>query len=122
VAERDKKDQLRIVGRGELMDEAWRQIMPLLPGRGTRGGQWRDHRTVIYGILWKLRTGAPWRDLPERYGPWQTCADRLYRWRRDGTWDRILALIRWHNHRSDPHTPGSSGMWGVSSVSEWGER
>jgi hypothetical protein len=39
----------------------------------------------------KLRTGAPWRDLPERYGPWQTCADRLYRWRRDGTWDQILA-------------------------------
>lgn len=45
---------------------------------------------MINGILWKLRTGAPWRDLPKRYGPWQTCADRLYRWRRDGTWDRIL--------------------------------
>ena len=45
-------------------------------------------------VLWKLRTGAPWRDLPERYGPWQTCADRLYRWRRDGTWDRILAHVQ----------------------------
>jgi ABC-type glycerol-3-phosphate transport system permease component len=44
--------------------------------------------------LWKLRTGAPWRDLPERYGPWQTCADRLYRWRRDGTWVRILARVQ----------------------------
>jgi transposase len=54
------------------------------------GGQWRDHRTVINGILWKLRTGASWRDLPERYGAWQTCADRLYRWRRDGTGDRLL--------------------------------
>ena len=74
-----------LVGRGELTEEAWRVIAPLLPASG-RGGQWRDHRTVINGILWKLRTGAPWRDLPERYGPWQTCADRLYRWRRDGRW------------------------------------
>ena len=45
---------------------------------------------MINGILWKVRTGAPWRDLPERYGPWQTCADRLYRWRREGLWDRLL--------------------------------
>ena len=45
---------------------------------------------LINGILWKIRTGAPWRDLPERYGPWQTCHDRFVRWRRDGTWDRLL--------------------------------
>jgi transposase len=81
-----------MVGRGELTEEAWGVIALLLPARrGRRGGQWRDHCMVINGILWKLRTGAPWRDLPERYGPWQTCADRLYRWRRDGTWDRIFA-------------------------------
>ena len=80
-----------MTGRGELTDQAWNVIAPLLPQNQQRGGQWRDHRTVINGILWKLRTGAPWRDLPERYGAWQTCADRLYRWRRDGTWDRILA-------------------------------
>lgn len=49
---------------------------------------------VINGILWKLRTGAPWRDLPERYGPWQTCADRLYRWRRAGLWDRLLTHVQ----------------------------
>lgn len=54
------------------------------------GKQWTDHRRVITGILWKLRTGAPWRDLPERYGAWQTCYDRFVRWRRDGTWDRLL--------------------------------
>lgn len=84
-----------MVGRGELTEEAWSAIVPLLPSSGGgRGGQWRDHRAVINGILWKLRTGAPWRDLPERYGPWQTRADRLYRWRRDGTWDRILALAQ----------------------------
>jgi transposase len=61
-----------------------------LPEYGQSGGQWRDHPTIINGILWKLRTCSPWRDLPERYGPWQTCFDRFNRWRRDGTWDRLL--------------------------------
>src|ERR671920_112004 len=76
---------------GELTDAAWARIEPLLPARGGRGRQWRDHRQVLNGILWKLRTGAPWRDLPERYGPWRTCYDRFVRWRRDGTWDRLLS-------------------------------
>ena len=83
-----------MVGRGELTDAAWAQIASLLPGNGKRGGQWREHRTVINGILWKLRTGAPWRDVPARYGPHQTCSDRLYRWRREGMWDRILAHVQ----------------------------
>ena len=80
-----------MVRRGELKDEAWDRIAPLLPENGRRGKQWKDHRVVVEGILWKLRTGAPWRDLPSRYGPWQTCYDRFVRWRRDGTWDRLLA-------------------------------
>lgn len=46
---------------------------------------------MINGVLWKLRTGAPWRDLPERYGPWKTCHERLRRWTDDGTWEKILA-------------------------------
>ena len=58
---------------------------------------WCEHRAVINGILWKLRTGSPWRDLPERYGPWQTCYDRFNRWRRDGTWDRLLAHAQTKN-------------------------
>ena len=78
-------------GREELTDKAWKQIEPLLPKNGRRGRQWQDHRRVINGILWKVRTGAPWRDLSSRYGPWQTCYDRFSRWRRDGTWDRLLA-------------------------------
>jgi transposase len=80
-----------VVGRGELTDRAWAQLAPLLPRNQHRGGRWRDHRRVINGILWKLRSGAPWRDLPDRYGPWQPCYDRFVRWRRDGTWDRLLA-------------------------------
>ncbi|MGS2811512.1 IS5 family transposase [Nocardia sp. MW-W600-9] len=56
----------------------------------SRGRRWRDHRQVINAILWKLRTGAPWRDLPERYGPWKTAHERLRTWTRDGTWQAIL--------------------------------
>ena len=83
-----------MVGRGELTDAAWAVIAPLLPTNGRRGKQWRDPRQVVNGILWRLRTGAPWRDLPERYGPWRTCYDRFARWRRDGTWDRLLAQVQ----------------------------
>ena len=83
-----------MVGRGELTDTTWARIAPLLPSGRRRGKQWADHRRVINGILWKVRTGAPWRDLPERYGPWQTCYDRFVRWRRDGTWDRLLAQVQ----------------------------
>ncbi len=66
-----------VVKRSELTDGAWERIAPHLPSNGRRGKQWKDHRTVVNGILWKLRTGAPWRDLPERYGSWQTCYDRF---------------------------------------------
>ena len=83
-----------MVGRGEITDAAWERIAPLLPEYGRPGGRWRDHRVILDGVLWKLRTGAPWRDLPERYGPWQTCYDRFVRWRRDGTWERLLADVR----------------------------
>ncbi len=78
-----------MVGRGELTDRAWARIEPPLPVSG-RGGQWRDHRQVINAILFKPRTGAPWRDLPDRYGPWKTAHERLRRWTLDGTWQRIL--------------------------------
>jgi transposase len=49
---------------------------------------------VANGLLWKLNTGAQWRDLPERYGPWQTVYERLVRWRRDGTFGRMLDRLR----------------------------
>src|SRR5262245_50126298 len=61
----------------------------VLPASG-RGGQWRDHRQVINAILWKLRTGAPWRDLPERYGPWKTAHERLRLWTKTGLWQKVF--------------------------------
>ena len=81
--------------REGLTDAQWARLVPLLPTNdGKEGKPWGGHRRVIGGILWKLRTGAPWRDVPARYGPYQTCADRLYRWRRDGTWDRLLQALQ----------------------------
>jgi transposase len=83
------------MGRGDLTDQQWQQLRPLLPPqKPTTGRPAGDHRTIINGILWVLRTGAPWRDLPERYGPWPTVASRFYRWRKDGLWDRLLRLVQ----------------------------
>jgi len=82
-----------VVARVEqLSDEAWALIEPLLPSSaGRRGGQWRDHRRVLEAILWRYRTGSPWRDLPPEFGSWQTIWKRLDRWSGDGTLDTLLA-------------------------------
>ena len=83
------------MGRGDLTDQQWQQLQPLLPPqKPTTGRPAKDHRTIINGILWVLRTGAPWRDLPERYGPWPTVASQFYRWRQDGRWERLLASVQ----------------------------
>src|SRR5215831_579252 len=78
----------------DLTDEQWAAVEPLLPKPEVRsdgrGRPWRDPRDVLNGILWILRTGAPWRDLPPRYPPRSTCHRRFQRWCRDGT----LAQIR----------------------------
>src|SRR5262249_53180166 len=66
----------------------------LPPQRPRTGRPAKDHRTVLNGILWALRTGAPWRDLPERYGPWRTVYSRFRRWRGAGVWDRVLAALQ----------------------------
>ncbi|WP_180970293.1 IS5 family transposase, partial [Deinococcus planocerae] len=59
-----------------------------------RGHAYKDHRVVLNGIIWRQKTGAPWRDIPERYGSWHTCHDRFTRWSRDGTWAAILAALQ----------------------------
>jgi transposase len=81
------------MARYELTDAQWEILKGLFPGQG-RGGRWLDHRTTLNGMLWILRSGAPWRDLPERYGKWQSVYHRFSRWRRDGTFDRILKALR----------------------------
>jgi transposase len=78
--------------RYELTDLEWDIIAPLLPNK-PRGVARVDDRRTINGILWRFRTGSPWADMPERYGPPTTCYNRFVRWRKAGVWDRILADI-----------------------------
>ena len=80
--------------RYELTDEQFELIADLLPSNGQRGGQWNDHRTTLNGIFWILHSGAQWREMPERYGNWKSVYDRFVRWRRDGTFDRILQRLQ----------------------------
>ena len=80
--------------RYELTEEQFALIADLLPANGSRGGQWKDHRSVVNGIFWILHTGAQWRELPERYGKWQTIYDRFRRWQHDGTLDHILERLQ----------------------------
>ena len=80
---------------GDLTNEQWKYLSPLLPPQKPKTGRpAADHRTILNGILWILRTGAPWRDLPECYGPWRTVASRFYRWRKAGLWGRVLDAVQ----------------------------
>lgn len=81
--------------RHDLTDMEWNAIRKYLPAERPRrpGRTWCSHRTVINGILWILAAGAPWRDLPERYGNWSTVYKRFVRWRKSGIWDRIYMNV-----------------------------
>jgi transposase len=78
--------------RYELTDREWSIIEPLLPNK-PRGVPRVDDRRVLNGILWRFRTGSPWAEVPERYGPPTTCYNRFVRWRKAGVWDRLLAAV-----------------------------
>ena len=124
-----------MTNRGELTNEQWLRLEPLLPPQKPQMGRpAKDHRPILNGILWKLRTGAPWRDIPERYGPWSTVHSRFRRWRRAGVWDRILAQLQeqgdaagqldWQLHfvdgsvvRAHQHAAGAKG--GTQQLRPW---
>jgi transposase len=111
--------------RYELADAQWARLAPLLPPRRP-GAVRKDDRLVVNAILWKLATGAPWRDLPERFGAWQSVYTRFWRWTRAGVWDRLLAAVQrqadaagrldWERHfvdgtvvRAHQHAAGAKG-------------
>ena len=86
---------IAVTARADLTDAQWAVLGPLLP-KGRKPGRppmW-SKRQLIDGIRWRVRTGAPWRDLPERYGPWQTVYGQYRRWQRDGTWAAILTALQ----------------------------
>jgi transposase len=78
--------------RYELTDHEWSILSPLLPNK-PRGVPRADDRRVLNGILWRFRTGSPWAEIPERYGPPTTCYNRFVRWRKAGVWDRLLEAV-----------------------------
>jgi len=80
------------MARFDLSDREWAVIAPLLPNK-PRGVPRVDDRRVLNGIFWTLRTGSPWRDLPERYGPYTTVYNRYNRWARAGVWLRIFGAL-----------------------------
>lgn len=113
--------------RYELTDKEWSIIAPLLPNK-PRGVPRVNDRKVLNGILWRFRTGAPWADIPQRYGPYTTCYNRFVRWREAGVWDRLLeeiskeydgdivmidsSCVRVHQH-------GATGKKGMRMMAAW---
>ena len=79
---------------GELTDAEWDRVRPLLPPQKPPVGRPRhDHRTVLGGILWVLRTAAPWREMPVRFGRWDTAYARYRLWRKQGLWQQIIDAL-----------------------------
>jgi transposase len=117
--------------RYDLTDFEWSVIEPILP-MDRRGPKPRDNRRVLNGIFWVLRTGAPWRDLPERYGPYTTAYNRFNRWRKAGIWDRLMdavvkaydgkvqmidsSIVRVHQHASGAKKRVEIVVWGEAEV------
>src|ERR687897_815186 len=119
-----------------LTDAGGARLRALLPPQKPRTGRpAKEHRIILNGILWILRTGSPWRCLPERYGSWKTVSSRFYRWQRAGVWDRVLAEVQrqadaegrldWTLHfvdstvvRAHQHAAGAKG--GTRLPKHWG--
>jgi putative transposase len=80
--------------RRELTNAQWRLIENLLPGKeGDKGRHGEDNRLFVDAVLWVLRTGAPWRDLPSAFGRWNSVFQRFNRWSRKGVWERIFKVL-----------------------------
>jgi putative transposase len=81
--------------RYELSDGEWERIAPLLPGKSSDCGVTaKDNRQFVNGVLWIARSGAPWRDLPERYGLWNSVYQRFNRWTKTGVWERVFTALQ----------------------------
>lgn len=84
---------LAIAGLPPLTPERWERIAPLLPSERTLGRPYRQHRQILQGMLWVMRAGTSWRQLPPAFGPWQTIYYRFQRWKRAGLWEQIRRLL-----------------------------
>jgi transposase len=84
----------------DLTDEQWKLVGTILPEdpvrNDGRGRPWSDRRKILNGVLWILRTGAPWQDLPPRYGPYQTAHRRFQNWVKSGVMENLLVTLAQH--------------------------
>lgn len=119
--------------RYELTAQQWQRIAPVLPGKaGDPGRSGADNERFVNGVLWVLRSGAHWHDLPERYGKWKTAHKRFMRWAKAGVWERVFSdliddpdndyvsidssLVRAHQQAATGRGSGQKGgtrLWGV---------
>ena len=118
------------VKRYELSAAQWERIAPLLPGKASDPGRTgSDNRLFVNGVLWVLRSGAHWHDLPERYGKWKTAHKRFTRWAKAGVWERVFedltrdrdnqylmldsTLVRAHQQAAGGKGGPATRLWGV---------
>jgi transposase len=83
-----------MAARQEISDKAWAVMAPHFPVWKGNGRPIMDMRRTVEGIVWRFRTGAPWRDVPERFGNWNSVYGRFADWSRDGTWASVLAAVQ----------------------------
>ena len=116
--------------RHDLRDDQWLLLKPYLPGsKGNRGRRGNDNRLFINAVLWKLRTGIPWRDLPPDYGHWNTVWKRFQTWRDLGVWDKLFSIVaddpdlEWlmidaSHIKAHPHASGAVRRTGTKASAE----
>jgi len=119
-----------MVKRYELSDDEWEQLAPLLPGKvGDPGRSGEDNRLFVNGVLWVLRSGARWEDVPERYGKYKSVHKRFTRWAKAGVWERVFdsltadpdnqylmldtTLVRVHQQAAGGKGGPKIRLWGV---------
>ncbi|MEO6891089.1 MAG: transposase [Ktedonobacteraceae bacterium] len=87
-------EPLALLSLPDLTAERWEHLRPFLPPQARTGRPAIEHRLMVEGLLWMMRTGASWRDLPPRFGPWQTISSRYQRWRKEGRWQSMLQILQ----------------------------
>jgi transposase len=87
-------EPLALLSLPDLTPERWEPLRAFLPPQASRGRPAGEHRLIVEGILWIMRTGSSWRDLPARFGPWQTIASRYRQWRKEGRWQLMLQVLQ----------------------------
>lgn len=105
------------MSRGDLSEAEWRLLKDLLPAeRGRKSRPALDNRMIVNGILWRIRTGAPWRDLPEKYGKWMTVYQRFRRWSAAGVWEVAATTLAQAMADNSRHSVDSTTVRGHVSA------